>query len=478
MVIVGTGICGAFAAQELLSQSDDADVLVLEARTLCSGATGRNGGHLVPLVHEQRPGIIAWELRNFDHVQGLIKSANIPCDFRQLDSCLGFWNKTYFEEAKAALKEAAAFAPEQTRHGVRVVEDARELQQLNLGAGAVGALVQTTAASLSPYKLVTWLWQDLLSKYQGSGRLNLQTTTPVTWLSSHHEGGDGAVRYLITTERGTVSTNHVILATNGYTSHLLPQFTRLITPTQAQMTAQLPPADSAFSQIPIPHSYGFVGIPGMDREMADYLVQQPISGTDTGGGRGELMYGGGRHAAEGFGVGVSDDSHVDPGVEHYLRGLPERLNLATASSSSSLDDGTTTTASTTTTTTAVSSPVRCELLASWTGIIGSSIDGCPWVGGVPDHPGLFLAAGYSGHGMPNAPLSGRHVARLALESLKGGGAGDWQRLQRAEVELTERISLAVSDGGDDHRYGKDRNFGVPIEYVITKQRMEKALTGQ
>lgn len=85
--------------------------------------------------------------------------------------------------------------------------------------------------------------------------------------------------------------------------------------------------------------------------------------------------------------------------------------------------------------------------------------------------------------MPNAPLSGCHVARLVLESLKGGGggggaAGDWQRLQRAEVELTEQISLSASDGGSGHYHGNEKNFGVPIEYVITKQRMDKALTSQ
>jgi glycine/D-amino acid oxidase-like deaminating enzyme len=450
VVIVGTGICGVFAAHEILTQSADVDILVLEARTVCSAATGRNGGHLVPIIHEQRPGIIAWELRNFHHVEGLIEAAEIPCDFRKLNGCIGFWNKTYFDEAKAALKEATAIAPEQTSKGVRVVEDASALEALNL-VGAVGALVQTTAASLSPYKLVTKLWQDLLDKHEGTVRLNLQTTTPVTSLSYNE-----AIRsYLITTDRGNVSASHVILATNGYTSHLLPQFSSLITPRQAQMSAQLPPKDSPFSKQLIPQSYGFLGIPGMDREMSDYLVQQPLLEKGTAGAGGELMYGGGRQAARGNGVLVSDDSYVDPEVEQYLRRLPERLNLR----SSSPSDGTTPTNA--------PSPIQLELLASWTGIIGSSVDGYPWVGGVPEHPGLFLAGGYSGHGMPNAPLSGRHVARLVLESLKGG---DWARLQRTEVELTEQGGGSAANN-NDHK----NNFGVPVEYVITKERIEKAL---
>lgn len=442
VVIVGTGITGVFAAHEILSRSTDIDVLVLEARTVCSAATGRNGGHLVPIIHEQRPGIIAWELRNWHHVEGLIKAAEIPCDFRELNSCIGFWNKAYFEEAKAALKEATAIAAEQTTKEARIVEDAAELEELNL-VGAVGAIVQTTAASLSPYKLVTWLWSDLLEKHEGTQRLNLQTTTPVASLSYNE-----SCEYLITTDRGDISASHVILATNGYTSHLLAEFSSLIIPRQAQMTAQLPPNTSPFSKQLIPKSYGFVGIPGMDREMSDYLVQQPVIVKGTSGGA--LMYGGGRHVAKGYGDHVSDDSYVDPDVEQYLRRLPDRLNLR----SSSPDDGAITVTD--------PSPNQLELLASWTGIIGSSRDGFPWVGGMPEHPGLFLAAGYSGHGMPNAPLSGRHVARLVLESLKGG---DWAALQRTEVDLTER-------GGSVTEVD---NFGVPIEYVITRERMQKAM---
>ncbi|KEF54752.1 uncharacterized protein A1O9_09194 [Exophiala aquamarina CBS 119918] len=459
VLIVGTGITGVFAAHEILSRRPDIDVLVLEARNLCSGATSRNGGHLVPIIHEQRPGIIAWELRNWHHVEGLIKAAGIPCDFRELNSCIGFWNRTYFEEAKAALKEATALAPEQTTKEARIVEDASELEKLNL-VGAVGAIVQTTAASLSPYKLVTWLWRDLLDKHEATKRLNLQTTTPVTSLSRNAHGPG----YLITTDRGLISARHVILATNGYTSHLVPEFSSLIIPRQAQMSAQRPPMASPFSKKLIPKSYGFVGILGMDREMSDYLVQQPIREKHTGGGAltyggggGEFMYGGGRQAAKGNGDHVSDDSFVDPDVEQYLRRLPDRLNLIPTSPG----NGAATTTTTTTTTTTSAAPYQLELLASWTGIIGSSRDGFPWVGGVPEYPGLFLAAGYSGHGMPNAPLSGRHVARLALESLQGG---DWAAVQRTEVDLTERGDSASQS---DH-------FAVPIEYVITQERIKNA----
>ncbi|KIV92625.1 hypothetical protein PV10_03899 [Exophiala mesophila] len=457
IVVIGTGITSVFAVDELLARSQGLDVLVLDARTTCSAATGRNGGHLVPLVHEQRPGIIAWELRNYHHVANLIESRKIPCDFRRLQSCIGFWNQTYFEEAKEALKQATELAPQQTNGQVRVVEDPDELTRLNL-VHAVGALVQTTAASLSPYKLVIWLWQDLLDRYQASGQLNLQTETPVNEIQSSSSGD-----YTIVTHRGTVQTRHILLATNGYTSHLLPCFSKLISPRQAQMTALIPPQASPFSRMLIPQSYGFSGVAGMDREMSDYLVQAPISDSDSNfhpdpldrhaiaSQGGQLMYGGGRQHASGNGNYNSDDSYVDPEVEKYLRTLPARLDLGNSSNTTSRSHQ-----GQTLSPPKDDSDLQLELQASWTGIIGSSADGHPWVGAVPDHPGLFIAAGYSGHGMPNAPLSGRHVARLLLQSLKTVDV-DCTLLQEHEVQPSNSSADAA----------------LPIEYLVTKERMQK-----
>lgn len=46
IVIIGSGITGAVAAYRLSQQQPDLRVALIEARGICSGATGRNGGHL------------------------------------------------------------------------------------------------------------------------------------------------------------------------------------------------------------------------------------------------------------------------------------------------------------------------------------------------------------------------------------------------------------------------------------------------
>lgn len=49
IIIIGSGITGCAVASTLLSDGREPDlrVTILEARQTCSGATGRNGGHLV-----------------------------------------------------------------------------------------------------------------------------------------------------------------------------------------------------------------------------------------------------------------------------------------------------------------------------------------------------------------------------------------------------------------------------------------------
>jgi glycine/D-amino acid oxidase-like deaminating enzyme len=251
---------------------------------------------------------------------------------------------------------------------------------------SVGAILQSHAAGLHPYKLVTWLWAQLLE----STSLNLQTGTPVLSISpSHNSGTDG--RWTLTTPRGTISTPHILVATNGYTAHLLPDsFRSLIVPVQGQMSALTPP--ERMLGRPLEHDYLFAG-----KEQDDYLVQRPV---EAGG---HFMFGGGRRVAAKCGVGLSDDSKLNERVARYLRtmllkvmNLGERHDVVENDESGSmgvpegweydeaLKDG------------GPEKELHAE--AEWTGIMGYSRDDCPWVGSVPGQEGLWVCGGYTGHG--------------------------------------------------------------------------------
>jgi glycine/D-amino acid oxidase-like deaminating enzyme len=314
-------------------------------------------------------------------------------------------------EAEREIAHLQTIAPEIASQ-VSVVRDKEDLKKHRVNPECVGATLTAGAASLWPYKLVTFILEKLIK----DGRINLQTNTPVTEIES--SGG----KHVLHTPRGTITSKTVILATNGYTSALLPNFADLIVPVRGEMSALHPPKGSTL----IPDSYGMVGALGQSDNNDDYLVQRPFSDVPNPGGH--LMFGGGRGAGHLPTIGVSDDSIIDDDSAAYLRGaLLKVLEL----------DGDTV------------GLKELAAAAQWTGIMGYSRDDHPWVGKVPDHEGLWLCGGYTGHGMPNGTLCGKAVVDMVLGEMEGNDLGIVQR------EMVEQ-------------------GGIPSTYVISKERIEKA----
>lgn len=184
--------------------------------------------------------------------------------------------------------------------------DKRELEEWRV-PGAVGAVVTSIAARMWPYKFVAGVLEGLLTGTELKGSFNLQTLTPVECLAPYD--GD---RWTVKTERGCIVASKVVLATNAYTSHLLPSFADLIVPCRGQMSA-LVPLPSVAGENRLKTSFGFEG------DLGDYLIQRP---NERGG---HLMFGGGRHNAR---IYTTDDSEIDDKTAQYLRSkLIENLGL-------------------------------------------------------------------------------------------------------------------------------------------------------
>ncbi|RYO83326.1 hypothetical protein DL766_000065 [Monosporascus sp. MC13-8B] len=495
VVIVGSGITGAFAAHFLKERHPNLDVVMLEAREACWGATGRNGGHCQPAVYASAaaPHIAAFELRTYAYLKALVEEHSIPCDWRTTSGVHAFYSAELFGVVRGAVARLADGYPDLAAN-VAVVErggavpwllegERREmtLEGLRVG-GAAGAVVQWNAASLWPYKLVAFVLERLLA----AGRFNLQTSTPATGLSSSsaagtatatttgagaRDGGGGGTTTLWTvhTPRGTVTAPRVLLATNAYTSHLLPQFADLIVPVRGQVSALKPPPPPPAQSSPPPpppppppqppldigHTFAFAGEPDDPYSRDDYLIQRPPPAA-------ELVFGGGRKHAAGRGVGVWDDASTDEPVAWYLRG--ELGGLMDLSHRPSLLTTSTTTATSayppTTEKTAAAGESRkkqdLEPTHEWTGIMGFSRDGHPWVGVVPpslgggglDGRGLAVCAGFTGHGMPNAALCAKAVVSLMM-------AASDEKEEDAEEDDEEEIDL-------------------PPEYLLTEARVGAA----
>ncbi|KAK1700281.1 FAD dependent oxidoreductase [Colletotrichum godetiae] len=447
IVVVGSGITGAFAAKELLERAgttgEGRRVVLLEAREVCWGATGRNGGHCQPVAYNPNTAIATFELANYAHLRDLIASNAIPCDWVPLRGVHALLTPDLVD---AARKQIAALPP-RFASLARLVTDAEELARLRI-PNAVGAVVQEEAASVWPYKLVAWIFEDLLRRFgvdkvgddnalSGGGHeqdvvsFNIQTSTPVIRLqhlppTTSSSSSSSTPSWILHTPRGQIATAQVLLASNAYTSRLLPRFADLVVPVRGQVASLFPPRPRA----ELGRSYVFMASSDADKgepNQDDYLIQRPSPGL-------EMILGGGRARGTVRGVGISDDDEVDAVVARYLRRAGAgNLDLAQDEENS-----------------ANNSKKELEASHEWTGIMAFSRDGRPWVGQVPagavlgGGEELWVCAGYTGHGMPQAALCGRAVAGMMM-----GGSG-----------------------GEAKEYSEEEK--LPAEFLVSEERAEKA----
>jgi glycine/D-amino acid oxidase-like deaminating enzyme len=152
---------------------------------------------------------------------------------------------------------------------------------------------------------------------------------------------------------------NVVLATDGYTHGLVPELDAAIRPTRGQVLVTEPLADELF---PAPH---------YARRGYDYWQQLPDR---------RLVYGGKRDAA--VDEEWTAEEAVTNRVQQRLEEAVERLT---------------------------GTPPAVE--QRWCGIWGTTVDQLPMAGRVPDRDGVWVAAGYSGHGNVLGFACGELLAR-------------------------------------------------------------------
>lgn len=122
VVIIGAGYAGVSTAYHLAKDPTFAQksITILEARGACSGATGRNGGHLRPDLYGHIPTYVdrageeaAREVAEFEisHVaviKKLIEEEKIDCDFTLTRSTDVWCNEAAAKNAKATFDQMVA----------------------------------------------------------------------------------------------------------------------------------------------------------------------------------------------------------------------------------------------------------------------------------------------------------------------------------------------------------------------------------
>ncbi|KAL3474549.1 phosphoenolpyruvate phosphomutase-domain-containing protein [Aspergillus californicus] len=197
VVIIGAGYTGISLAYHLYKQLSTSDrpyptITVLEARQICSGATGRNGGHLRPDLYGNIPKYIErygveagaevadFEIAHIEAIKKVVAEEGIDCDLNLTRSMNVYLNEEDGEKARKSYETLVS-------RGLRYTNDihytsAKAAEKIS-GVKGAKACISYTAATLWPYKLVL----GLLSKIASSSLVNVQTFTPVTTVETQNE---------------------------------------------------------------------------------------------------------------------------------------------------------------------------------------------------------------------------------------------------------------------------------------------------
>ncbi|KAJ9612229.1 hypothetical protein H2200_003826 [Cladophialophora chaetospira] len=395
IVIVGSGVSGSSIAFNLLSSDPCLKVVLLEARQAASGASGRNGGHTKTATYrsfdenvksvgpEDAVKITNLEYNTMVTVHAFSRQHSIPCDSVRCQTIDVFYDSAQFEAAKesVALMEKLMGKDEAPKH---IFHDAVETAEKYLAPGSVGSL-EYESGSLSAYKFTIGVLKLALGK-----GLNLQCNTPATSISQ-----SGDKRWTIETPRGTIKSKKLLLATNGYTAHLYPLLQGVIVPLRGVVTAQRPGQN--LPQQGLGTTYSFVY-----KEGFEYMISRPAGSKFEG----DIVIGGGMHVAEGDGMneyGNTDDTTYDKSSADYLLECTRRY-FGPKNWGKDHTDG--------------------HNRRTWSGVMGFSADGYPFVGPVPGEEGLYLSASFQGHGMVLCFLCAQAVTSM-IEGKDGEELNSW-----------------------------------------------------
>ncbi|PYI15273.1 FAD dependent oxidoreductase [Aspergillus violaceofuscus CBS 115571] len=426
IAIIGAGYAGVTLAYYLLKQlghdagttspSSHPTITLLDARQICSGATGRNGGHLRPDIYGHIPTYIerygldaGVEIADFEyaHMQALkdlLAEEQIDCDFNITRNMNVYLSEDGGERARLVYEKLLA-------QGVAVAKDLHYTSAKNAegisGVKGAKACLSYTSGTLWPYKFIL----GLLHKIASSPALNVQAQTPVTAVTTTATE-DGTAQHTIHTARGVIRARKVVYATNAYTGGLLPQYAKNIVPCRGICSHIAVPEGSSVPFLP----YSYV-VYTKEGGGGSYLISRPDGSIIVGGAQYTF-----KDAREQWYNVVDDGTLIEP-TEHYYDDYMQRTFRGWEGSGAYVKE-------------------------IWTGIMGYSYDSHPHIGQVPEKPDQYICAGFNGHGMPVVLLSAKCLAEMIATGKPFEETET--RLPRLFKTTAERIHKAQTgpEGGD------------------------------
>jgi glycine/D-amino acid oxidase-like deaminating enzyme len=347
--IVGAGVGGLATAWHLAERGVHA--VVLDAREVASGASGRNGGFLIagsaPMYNDARRlfgADLAWRMHAAtlaaqQEVYALAASIGAASHFRRS----GMLRLAVDEHEASHVRDHV-----RDLHADGFPGELVPNERLPPAVRRPGRLGLFTAhdASVHPAR-----WLRALARALTSRGVQLYERTPAGAPLGDRDGDALVVR----TPGGTIRARRVVAAADAALGALVPAYAGRVRAVRLHMVATAP------------HGESVLPYPVYAREGSEYAQRR-------------IAVGGFRDADPSPDTDVEE---VDPLVSDRLeRYLVEELGVVV--------------------------PVTHR----WVGIVGYTGDERPFAGAVPGEPGLYALGGYCGTGNVNAFVAGRIVADL------------------------------------------------------------------
>lgn len=364
--IVGGGFTGLWTAYELRRAEPHLDVVVLEARRVGFGASGRNGGWVLGKVSGSAS---AWTRRAPDgarrmaaaiqatvaEIGDVVERESIACDWHQGGTLAVAQSPTQLERLRAAAESERRELGEELADELLTADQLRQRVRVD---GGLGALYSPHCARVQPAKLV----EGLAAAAERAGAAIFESTR----VTSIEPG-------IARTASGLVRARHVLRATEGYTADLAGSHRKLV-PINSSMIVTEPLGEAAWERI------GWCSAETMVDGSHLYTYSQR-----TADGRIAI---GGRGVPYRFGSRTDREGPVPQRTVQELRGRLAALFPSLAG---------------------------VPIARAWHGVLGVSRDWCPAV--VHDATtGLGWAGGYAGDGVAASNLAARTLRDLVLGS--------------------------------------------------------------
>jgi len=373
LTIIGGGFTGISAAYHFSEQYPEKRVVVLEAKQLANGASGRNGGMMLNWItgvtddsDEMTKRIYDATNAGIDMIVEIIKKHDLKVSYRRDGSMTVFTDP---ERAQAAKKHVDHL--NSIGIPMQFVEGDEIPIQLQ---GVYGAAIDPNEGQLVGVQFIRELKPVLMER-----GVEFYEYTPVL---NVREGR----HIILETPHADVISKAIVLATNAYTGKL-GYFRKAIFPLHSHVFATAPLSKTQQDII----QWGEVSSYADDLDRISY-----VSMTNEG----NLVFGGGSNESYDY---LYNNKTAYPGTPamaaHAFRAMEETFYTYSPKAKG------------------------IPITHRWTGTLAVSLNRLPAVGVTGKHKNIYYGLGYSGHGLTLANLAGKIIT-----DIYSGDDEEWRKL--------------------------------------------------